>query len=186
MLLSEVSIESAEYLLDDIARKHQLLLPNELASRFTIAELVNFYRIGLASKSWRMYVALNDKHQVIGCIAISISRLPILRSNLIRVLWGARENILYNLRFLLERTWHLYNLYPRRNIRKRILFIFVSQDNQRMGIGKALLFKISSENATDVYVDTKDENVAALTMYQEANFVVAKRRFGQTLLVLKV
>jgi ribosomal protein S18 acetylase RimI-like enzyme len=55
-----------------------------------------------------------------------------------------------------------------------------------LGIGKALLSKISTEGTTDVYVDTKEENWAALRMYQKANFVVVKRRFGQILLVLKL
>ncbi len=184
MKIVEVTTETHESIITDLAIQHKKFLPNDFANKFTTAELKHFYDLGISRNSWRIFACVNEESRVIGGVGISNLNLP--RMATIKVAWKTRKNLTSNLSFFLTRIVDSYLLYRKETAYAKILFVFVSEEYRRHGYGKELITIASSKSLIDVFVDTRVNNAAALKMYEASNFVEVRRSRGHILLVRRV
>ena len=184
MKIVEVTTETQESIITDLAIQHKKFLPNDFANKFTTAELKYFYDLGISGKSWRIFAGINEDSRVIGGLGISTSNLP--RVAVIKVAWKTRKTLTRNLSFFLTRIIDSYLLYRKETAGTKILFVFVSEEYRQLGFGKELLTIASSKSPIGLFVDTRVKNVAALKMYEASNFVEVRRSRGNILLVRRV
>jgi len=177
----EVTTETQECIITDLAIQHKKNLPNDFANKFTTEELKLFYDLGIGGRSWRILVGLNEESRVLGGVGISMSGLP--RVAAIKVAWKTKRSLIRNLSFFLTRIIDSYLLYRKETADAKILFIFVSEEYRRLGIGRELITMASSKSLIDLFVDTRVNNTAALEMYEASNFVEVRRNRGHILLV---
>lgn len=179
-----MSTETQESILFDLAVQHKRYLPIDFASKFTTKELVHVYCLGIRRKSWRIFLITNEDSGVIGGLGISVSKLPKIAA--IKVAWKTRKSLIRNLYFFFERMMNSNSLYRNEIVGTKILFVFVSEENRRLGLGKELINRASIEGPKPLFVDTKSSNLSALKMYESSNFVQVRRNRGHVLLVKKV
>ena len=66
MKIVEVTTETQECIITDLAIQHKKNLPNDFANKFTTEELKLFYDLGIGGRSWRILVGLNEESRVLG------------------------------------------------------------------------------------------------------------------------
>ena len=184
MQIVEVDTETQGSILIDLAVQHKRCLPNDFASKFTTSELVQFYSRGIRWKFWRIFVITNEESGVIGGLGISVSKVP--KVDAMKMAWVTRKIIIRNLYFFFRRILNSYLLYRNKKVGTKILFVFVSEENRRLGLGKELINLASNEGSIALFVDTKTNNLAALKMYKASNFEEVRRNRGHVLLAKRV
>ena len=178
--------------LDQIAKLHQQNL--KTASAYLGEDYLknNYKQIISDNKTNLVILALKDK-KVIGVITVSldlrktISTLSIKSFDTLALI---TKKILFKPSLILEFINHIYleikvlNKYPAPY--QTILTLFVSNDYQRLGVGRNLIKKmfqkLKSKNVKRIYVDTQRSNTKALGFYKKMGFKVEDQIADSTIL----
>ncbi len=180
--------------LDQIAKLHQQTL--KTASAYLGEDYLknNYKQIISDNKTNLAILALKDK-KVIGVITASLDlrkTINTLSMGSFNTLALITKKILFKPSLMFELINHIYLeikvLHKYSTPYQTILTLFVSNDHQRLGVGRKLtrkmIQKLRSRKVKKLYVDTQKSNKKALSFYKKMGFKIEDQIASSTVLTL--
>jgi ribosomal protein S18 acetylase RimI-like enzyme len=182
MHLVKLENNTKKEIFDQVALLHKKSLKKTIASTLSVSSLSNVYFILVRSGIFGILIAQEDS-KVVGVLSYKNKKYStkLLLTLVIYSINGFFKNPIV---WIIE-TYYKIGLYKNVNSKINIVTLFVSEQFQKKLVGKTLIEMVKNEFKTNITVDTRVKNAAALDFYKKNNFKEIARNSKNVVLIYK-
>lgn len=169
MHLVKLENNTKKEIFDQVALLHKKSLKKTIASTLSVSSLSNVYFILVRSGIFGILIAQEDS-KVVGVLSYKNKNKKYSTKLLLTLVIYSINGFFKNPIVWIIETNYKIGLYKNVNSKINIVTLFVSEQFQKKLVGKTLLERVKNEFKTNITVDTRVKNAAALDFYKKNNF----------------